>query len=86
MQWRSQLKIFWGHKSFDFKRTAVFCLRQHLSKHEIGRYARNLGDMPPFPAIRPWLRPWCEMEAGKYLFILWPKSFPQFWRANKQKI
>jgi len=42
-RWRSQPKIFWGAKMFDFKQITPFCLRYRLSKHTFTIYAKNFG-------------------------------------------
>jgi len=44
-----------GSKSFDFKRTTVFCLGHRLSNHKMTRYARNFGEgmVPLNPLATP---------------------------------
>jgi len=37
----------WPAQNFDFKRATVFSLGHRLLKHEMTRYARNLGRMDP---------------------------------------
>ena len=44
-------KTILGSKYLYFKRAAVFCLGHRLSKHEMTRYARNLGGLDPLDTL-----------------------------------
>jgi len=47
---------FFEAKFFEFRRTTVFGLRNHVSKHKTTRYARNLWGMAHLaPLARPIL-------------------------------
>jgi len=54
VQWRSQPKIFFGEKCFDFRRITLFCLGYRLSKHKMTIYAKNFGKgaWDPDPRLR----------------------------------
>jgi len=53
-QWRGQPKILRG-QNVDFRRATLSCLKHRLSKHEMNKYAKNLGGTID-PLVPPWLR------------------------------
>jgi len=46
-------KQFEGGKTFDFRRTTVFCLGCRLSKHKMTRYSKNVEGMAPASLTAP---------------------------------
>jgi len=76
-QWRSQPKIFWRAKLFDFRRVTIFCSGCHLSKHEMTIYAKNIaGGMASWaPLATPMIGNTTGIRTDKLLVATYALSY-----------